>query len=259
MKTQPVASSMPRPAVRVAVLSYTGEIAVETAAALLSSRDQCRTVQWIVGDCSIPSARNKALADFLASEDDLLVFVDADIAFTPADLAELIRLGGTNRHRRSSRIVGGLYAGRLSGAVQWRPLPEHRPGVRTHDLVEVEWVATGFMAIPREALLQIRLARRGRVYQREGRDERDYFPAGATLEGEWITDDVAFCRLARNAGVTVCGARQVTVSHRAHRWMDVGDPGAGSVLRVPGRPQQCPRQRLKPRRISGRVAREGKA
>jgi hypothetical protein len=234
-----------RPSVLLAVLAYTGDVTVETAIALCACRDLVREVVWVVGDCSIPSARNLAAARFLAGPDDLLVFVDADISFAREQLVQLIALASRGGGERAARVVGGLYATRMGNRVNWLPLPGEN---WTRDLVRVEWVGGGFLAIPRAALLQIQLAGRGRRYLQDGEERVDYFPAGATVHGEWLSDDVAFCRLCRNAAVTVYAAPQVTVSHRAHRWLDLDQVQAGPVVRTPGRPRQYPRLRLQRRK-----------
>lgn len=95
-------------------------------------------------NCHVDDSRNVLVRDFLESDCDIFVFLDADLRWEPKDLLKLIR------HDRD--VVAGIYPLKQS--------PENYP-VRFLDgeiwadsdgLVEVESVPTGFLKIKRHVL-----------------------------------------------------------------------------------------------------------
>lgn len=93
------------------------------------------------GNCHVDDARNVVAKAFLDSDCDDLVFLDADVSWTPRDLVTLCQ--------RDCDLVGGVYPYRRADKPDEIPA-RLIPGKPIIDgLVEVEGLPTGFMRIRR--------------------------------------------------------------------------------------------------------------
>lgn len=98
----------------------------------------------------VQRARNTVVAHFLASDCDRLVFVDADIGFTPAQLLRLLA------HDRD--VIGGLYRRKSLDRVDFAInmlAGETAPRDPETGAIQVAAVATGFLAIKRRVIEQM--------------------------------------------------------------------------------------------------------
>lgn len=175
----------------VAVPAYSGAVDVETVRALLNEQAAASassieiSTAFLPGCSLITHARNQLCMDFLASDCDRLVFVDADVSW---EVGSLIRLAKHPVH-----VVGGCYRAKEE--------PERYPFAPCDEtgwmdprtgLTPVRTLPGGFLAISRQALETLRKAFPGRAYSHYGRAYHGWFHApiaDATLYGE----DSAFC------------------------------------------------------------------
>lgn len=132
-------------------------------------------------------ARHRMAVEFMASSATDLVFVDDDIQWNAAELAELLL-----NHDRE--VIGGICP-RSDGTVNYAPAERIENG-----LIECRWIGTGIMRIKREA------------FERIG---QPYFAAPYAGGTEMVGEDAWFCHRIRESGGAVW-AMPMTVSHRGY-------------------------------------------
>ena len=104
------------------------------------------------GESLITRARCKQASTFLNETDfEAMVFLDADLEFSPADVAALWNLADAGK-----RVVGGCYSRKLPGEVPmvWKDGVERRLDEFTEPFA-CDRLATGFLLIHRAALSRI--------------------------------------------------------------------------------------------------------
>lgn len=118
---------------------------------------------------------------------DVIVFLDYDVSWRPADLLQLIEtsgdvVAGTYRFKEEvERYMGGL------------ELDEYnRPTFRADGCIKAEFVPAGFLKITRSAINRFMLAYPELVYGEACSPHVDLFNHGA-IEGIWFGEDYAFC------------------------------------------------------------------
>lgn len=103
----------------------------------------------ISDDALISRSRSRATAKFLETDAEVLMMVDHDIEWRPGDLAATVR-----KAVETQSVVGGMYSCRAFGKGMASRLASEAvhfvPGGEA--LHAAEYVATGFMAIPRAVL-----------------------------------------------------------------------------------------------------------
>lgn len=164
-----------------------------------------------VGDALIARSRNHVAKYFLESDCDVLWITDGDMVFEAPDILRICRTVSKDKGQKYA-IVGGAYVTRQ---------PPHRPALRlpegvvvrfsrdNHELVEVDYLATGCLAIHRKVFEKLRtdmVESHGMAYS-TGPD--DYWPFFSTFLNEvrenWheeLSEDYAFAKRAKDAGFT---------------------------------------------------------
>lgn len=209
----------------VGVPAYDGKLCAETVRALLNEQAAAQTagiefqVRFLPGCSLITQARNQLAADFMESDADVLLFLDADVGFEPGAMLRLVS--------HPAEVVGGAYRLKQDDEaypVIWADRPELWADPAT-GLLEVQAVPGGFLAIRRSALETLAAAHPGRRYAHHGRAYHAWFHApieGGSLFGE----DVAFCYDWRSVGGQVWLDPELKLTHvGGHRKFDgcVGD------------------------------------
>lgn len=121
---------------------------------------------FMTNESLITRGRNKLVATFLAeTKHEAMLFIDADIEFTPADVAALWNL--------EKPVAGGCYSRKSPGQ---EPLVwvdgEERPLADFYAPFKCDRLATGFLMIRRDALMTLI----------ESHDVPDYDESGRTWE-----------------------------------------------------------------------------
>lgn len=192
----------------VGIPAYDRKIHVETARSLLFEQGAATQagigfdVCLAPGSSLITQARDHLVARFLESGANKLVFIDADVAWEPCSLIKLAM------HDRD--FVAGVY--------RYKSEPEKYPIRWLSDrkelwadddgLLEVEGVATGFLAIKREVFARLREAQDRREYQ-HGPDT--FYPWFHMPPGKG--EDYAFCDDWRAVGGQIFIDPTLTLSH----------------------------------------------
>lgn len=187
--------------------SYTA--AIQASRAVLADNGIATAYALLSGNCHVDDARNSILGHFLASDCTDLVFLDADVSWTPEQLVRLCRHDGID-----VGVVAGIYPKRAQGITDMpvRMLDDVlEPG--PDGLMEVEGLPTGFMRIKRYVIED--LANNAQTH-RNGLDvvpivfERTYAEGMGRVGG-----DINFCLKARDAGFTLFADCDLHLGHAA--------------------------------------------
>jgi hypothetical protein len=196
----------------------------------LSKRGHQVSFSKVYNESLITRARNNLAHEFLTSDADGLIFIDADEGFNPVDVANMIETG--------KDLIGGIYPMKnfhwenirkaveadkedlslYSGIFAMNMLP----GVEQFKLnepVPVLEVATGLMYISRRVfeVMEPHCPK----YAMNGHDAKfdfndmvtEYFATSITPEGILLSEDYHFCRKYRELGGEVYAAPWVQVQH----------------------------------------------
>lgn len=196
----------------LAIPAYDGKVGVETVRALLNEQGAAALlgvdlqVALLPGCSLITMARNQMVADFLATDCDRMVFVDADVSWEPGALIRLAMhpvdvVGGAYRYKKDAE----------SYPVRWIDKPELWADPET-GLLEVESVPGGFLAISRAAFTRLAEAHPDRAYTHEGRAFHGFFHAPVGNGRIW-GEDTAFCNDWRELGGQVWLDPEPTLTH----------------------------------------------
>lgn len=176
--------------------AYTASLVA--SAGLLQREGIGATYCLMAGNCHVDDARNALVREFLMSDCDCLVFLDADIGWRPEDLVSLIKC--------PAQFVGGIYP-KKTDELEFPVYVE--PGTTLQadglGLVEVHGLPTGFLKISRKAILEISQTYGHRKYtgQNDGPNDPPYVILfERTYEnGHRWSGDYAFCQKWRG----ICG------------------------------------------------------
>lgn len=174
------------------------------------------------GNCHVDDARNSVVRDFLASDCDELIFIDADVTWEPRHLVALCA--------RNLDVVGGIYPYRREGSVT---MPVRlKDGAREFDgLMEVDGLPTGFLKIKRNVLERIALDAPkywDKIYLTALVFDRPDPDADGTRWG----GDIAFCRKWQALGGRLYADTRLRLGHTAE--IVVTDSLAAHLRRATG-------------------------
>jgi cellulose synthase/poly-beta-1,6-N-acetylglucosamine synthase-like glycosyltransferase len=185
--------------------------------------------EFLYNESLITRARNNLSRLFLEKKDyDVMIFIDADIEFHAEDVIALFYLAATESDKG---IVGAPYP---TKAIKWDLIYKamQRGDINSEEDLKNNSVSfvgdffvderrtifldrpekigelgTGFMAIRRDTLEKIIEANPDRFYvsgeaPSYGSETFDFFPVGIDRSSNrYISEDYAFCKMAREAGV----------------------------------------------------------
>lgn len=144
-----------------------------------------------VGNPYISAARATMLRKALDAKADVIVFIDHDLSWKPADLLKLIEtegdvVAGTYRfkHHDTDKVefMGTIHSNNFG-----------RPVVREDGCIKARLVPAGFLKITTNAVDRFMKAHPELCYGERYRMSVDLFNHGAH-EGTWWGEDYAFCR-----------------------------------------------------------------
>lgn len=175
------------------VMQYCHSIVRDTVAALMQGHFV--EAPYFINNTYIHIARNEAVQTFMKQDQDFLVFIDADLGWSPNALAELLDLP------KEWDVVGGVYRSKEAKVrYPFNPLPTVPV---SYPVCEIAHCATGFMRITRSCLERV-LARY---------PDKRLFDHIVDQSGiEW-GDDMAFCKRVRAAGGRVYGKFDIEFEH----------------------------------------------
>lgn len=162
-------------------------------------------------DPSVERARNILTANFLESDASHILFVDADIGFSAADVAQV--------SSHAEPIVGGLYPLKnMNPEVQWcgNGLQPGEAPIREDGLSQMKYLGTGFLCIQR-AVFETIIAHDGPsiVYRQDFppyRREYAFWRQGVSQD-RFLTEDWMFCQRAGELGIKIYADYKVVLKH----------------------------------------------
>jgi hypothetical protein len=200
-----------------------------------------RTSLYPIGFESLVSrARNAAAAAFLSDPTAThMLFVDADIEFSPEDVLALIRADrpiacGAYAKKFLDRAALARNSERMELCTQ--PSVHFTPDVKAAlcnaphgapppDIVECAYATTGFLLIAREVFVTLAERHPERRYRNDvdayaGLEPNafyDFFPVTIHPETRrYESEDYGFSRLARDAGFGIVCVTNLTLTHHGH-------------------------------------------
>jgi len=176
-------------------------------------------VQWKVleGCCYVHLARNKLVRDFLMSEADELLFIDADIGWRPE---EMLRLAGHDKPIVGAAAPFGI--GEPGFPVHAIPAPSGCPlAEKETGLVLVDVLPTAVMKIKRQAFMDLAAAKKAPLrieMDRHTGKERERYLSFFDFETDnerciEFGEDVTFCRKWMSLGGELWVDPNVTLKH----------------------------------------------
>jgi len=165
-------------------------------------------------DALIDRVRSQQATFFLnnPSLGDVLLFVDHDILFTARDAAQIVKdvYNGYD-------VCGAMYVTR-SGTVP-HPAVRLKPGQRIvfkpdAEPVEIVYASTGFVGIHRKVFEKLA---QSLPVLRSGVDEIIPFFMPFAYQGEYLSEDWAFCQRARDAGFKIYLDPRIKLAHMGDR------------------------------------------
>lgn len=171
-------------------------------------------------DALISRARGRVVADWYRNENsDVFLMVDGDMTFNPADADRLVELC-----RNGHDIIGGAYAVRSGTHLSSRPIgnttiaftPDAQP-------VEVDYVATGFMAVHRRVIEALRRVSPISHPHMEWAYWTFFTPF--VKDNEELSEDWAFCERAKQLGFRCWIDPSIRLGHLGTKEWTVEDIG----------------------------------
>jgi hypothetical protein len=187
---------------------------------------------WLSYDALIQRARNDVVALMMEMGCDDLIWIDADIDWTPTDFFKLLSypvdvVGGTYRKKGDQEE----YVAKILDPT--RPVDPHT------GLIEVEGLGTGFLRMSRKAVQH--LWDTSPKYSERGRDiDRRWIFDVQIKNADLVSEDIHVCDRLREGGFPVWLDTQITCGHTGIKHF-VGDFSAWfAQLRnqTPTAPQQ---------------------
>ena len=196
----------------------------------------------------ITRARNICAKAFMQSDMTHLMFIDADIEFTPDDVLTLLVSADPQSDKD---VVCGLYPKKnirwdrialaAKNGVEPDDLPQYEGSsvfspeglsgsYDLHSLVEITEGGTGFMIIQRHVLERFMERYPDLAYEtNEGRMACFFDTYIDAATGRYLSEDFNFCRLIRAIGMKVWVAPWLCLNHLGY-YKFTGNPGAVSSL-----------------------------
>jgi hypothetical protein len=206
----------------VAIPVYDGKLPVQGVKCLLEEQ----TIAAGLGDellvrflpsCSHAAmGRNQLAQDFMDSDADRLVFLDADVTFAPGSIVKIAHY--------PVDFVGGAYRYKFDTEnypIGWLDKPEL--WANEHGLLEVQTLPGGFLSLSKKVFETLRAAHPEREYEHFGKKAFCYFQM-LFKDGSLYGEDSFFCKEWRDLGGQVFLDPELTLTH----W-DANRPFVGHI------------------------------
>lgn len=206
----------------VAIPVYDGKLPIETVRCLmveqvvaLSAGDDFH-VRFLPSCSHAAMGRNQLAQDFMDSDCDRLVFLDADVTF---EAGSVVRIA----HHKAD-FVGGAYRFKFDienypvGWIDKAELWSNKQG-----LIEVASLPGGFLSLSRNVFDRLKAAHPEREYEHFGKKAHCYFQM-LFSDGHLCGEDSFFCKEWREIGGEVLLDPEIALTH----W-DFNRPFAGHI------------------------------
>lgn len=201
----------------IAIPCYDGKVNIRTAFALAElypKLDKMGVQMHLVhlSGCSIISkARNKLIRNFMESDCTDFLFVDADVIINVEAVTRLLALSS------DKDVVAGTYPRRADDAkffLDFYLSDDKQLEFDENGLMRVESAPTGFMLIRRHVIQHMMDTHPEWQYAGDGDGEIEYAIFDFLLiDGQYIGEDYAFCRRAREEGFKIYLDPMISLPH----------------------------------------------
>lgn len=202
-------------------------------------RDVSLRLHFVTNKPNLNQARALIAAAFLASDADHLMMIDADIGFAADDVLALLALQAGDpafgvigaayslkrvdwdRVGRAARTGGSIGLARVAAPLALNLAPGE--GELALDRPQqVADLATGFMMVGRDTLVRLKEAHPELAFRPDGQDRAAFaigenatafFDTAIDGEGAYLSEDYAFCRRVRGAGMGVWLCPWIELTH----------------------------------------------
>lgn len=163
---------------------------------------------WLImwNESLIQRARNNIAKAFLETDYEYLMFLDADIEFTPEDFQKVWNIQpdiGVGFY--PMKKIGAPYAAWVNGKLVENP-------DKIGDIIEVDYAGTGFMLIHRKVFEGMREKTPAKIHEEGSGTSYAWFDPRVE-DGIYLSEDYAFCRDARAVGFKVLMDPSVKLTH----------------------------------------------
>lgn len=226
--------------VYIATPAYGGQVTVDYMTSVIHMVTQLKEVAWqlslVAGQSIITVGRNNAVMEFLGTDCTHLLFLDADVAFTVDTIRKMLgadkdvilapypakslneerMLEAAARRGGTARLRDGLHY-----VLHAQPQQVQTALEQGSSLIEVDAGPTGCMLIKRQVfdrLMQAYPDMHCRITGSHAGRAQCYdvwwrFFDTAVEGGEFLGEDIAFCRRWRNIGGTIWADLGATMTH----------------------------------------------
>ena len=173
---------------------YTASL-VRTATLLQQRGWRTPQIDFEIGNSLIADARNKLVARFLASDCSDLVFIDADLSWSPDDLLRLASY--------DTPFVAGVYQRKSRAKIDFAVKFGSAIGMDSQQLIAVDRVSTNFIQLRHDNLEKMVAAHPSlRLKPPSAPDDGRFYALfdTAVVDGEFIGEDFTFCDRWRAIG-----------------------------------------------------------
>jgi hypothetical protein len=220
----------------VATPCYMGKVDVRYMKCIMRLQKLCKELsidfvfETLNSESLISRARNVLVSVFLKSECTHLLFIDADIQFSPSDVISMIV--------KNKKILCGAYPTKKLDVTKLRNTLLKNPDVSASELislssrlainayskdkapannniVEVHEAATGFMLLQREIVEKVVEHRKGFQFEVSYLDIGPSWDVFSTFvdNGRLLSEDYGFCKFVRDVGEKVYVDLEVNLNH----------------------------------------------
>jgi hypothetical protein len=213
----------PEPSKCVVLVPVGGSIEPDCEHGLRQLERRGYQVRRVYGYAAIDLARSQMASDALADGFDELMWIDADVAFDPADVDRLRDHGAT--------MIAGMYPKKGVRALSCHLIPGTRQIVFGRDggVLPILYAATGFLFTRRSVYEDIQSKLELPICNaRFGQPLVPYFMPAIVADGEhrwYLSEDFAFSERARRAGHPALADTTIRLKHLGrygYGWEDAG-------------------------------------
>lgn len=185
---------------------------IDALAASVPLLDAAGYKHFLVNEIGCPyisAARATMLRKALDVKADIIIFIDHDVSWEPADLLKLIETEGD--------VIAGLYRFKVDDEVKYMGVVDDLDGkvqVRHDGCIKATLVPAGFLKVTRNAINKFMQSYPHLVYGEATNPSVDLFNHGAH-KGAWWGEDYAFCRNWRDCGGEIWIIPDVSLTHHS--------------------------------------------
>lgn len=151
----------------------------------------------------IDRARNNMACDFLDTDFQKLLFIDADIEFTPEGVSKLLEV--------DAPVVAGVYATKNPEKSFYGVWTKDGMIGRGEGVIEATYLGTGFMMIDRSVLVE--MMEKYPELSNEDPVEKFGFFNRMKSNGIMLSEDYSFCQRVRDMGHRIYAHQDIGLIH----------------------------------------------